>query len=196
MVRRHTSLSNPSHLRGIKLCPSRTKLRSAQRPGWCDHHKYEQTFSRSGTGLSLEGPVPESISCGQRALPASYTHGDRSLPARDRSPRAELSGLSQTFFLLAGCVYGTSPCMRDWTPRANIPRRAFCHIFSLRGPDLWNTKSGVGCVRRFRRPGPEPLFGVCDDFAARWLSQLVDYTARQLERAVACATIRRRGSVA
>nr|CAD1837531.1 unnamed protein product [Ananas comosus var. bracteatus] len=63
-------------------------------------------FSDTGTGPSMDRPVPESITCEQSSSASFYAYGDRSLPARDRSPRAELSGRSQIFPVFAGCAYG------------------------------------------------------------------------------------------
>nr|CAD1832953.1 unnamed protein product [Ananas comosus var. bracteatus] len=57
-------------------------------------------------------PVPlwtnqsRSSLCEHRLSASLYAYGDRSLPAKDRSPRAELSGLSQIFDALADCAYG------------------------------------------------------------------------------------------
>nr|CAD1830221.1 unnamed protein product [Ananas comosus var. bracteatus] len=112
-------------------------------------------FSRSGTGLSLEGPVPESLSCGLRLSANFYAYGNRSLPprtgpreldlragavccthhlrepvprARDRSPRADLCAGP---FLCRNPAYGNRSLIPGTSPRVqNLPSADFA-LFAL-----------------------------------------------------------------
>nr|CAD1827551.1 unnamed protein product [Ananas comosus var. bracteatus] len=102
----------------------------------------------------MDRPVLESNLCGQSSSASFYAHGDRSLPARDRSPRAELSGLSQIFLVLAGCAYGdrSSPegpdlqgpvPTRGIGPREQISLAEFPVGFGVLQPELkWRFSLG------------------------------------------------------
>nr|CAD1827550.1 unnamed protein product [Ananas comosus var. bracteatus] len=99
--------------------------------------------TRTGTGPSRQGPVPESLpgwgvyenrslwpGTGCIGLPRNPQLRGPVSPARDRSPRAELSGLSQIFIFLAGYVYGNWSLTPGTGPREQNPAKCRIALFS------------------------------------------------------------------
>nr|CAD1817117.1 unnamed protein product [Ananas comosus var. bracteatus] len=133
----------------------------------------------SGTGLWQERPVPSAEDCGVADATGPWQGGtgprrrhQREWPKLAKS--RETSSRDRLWW--ADRSPGTDLAGRDRFPNAWKMGRS-----SGTGPmsgrlSLWNTQGGVGRVRRFRRPGLYHRRGVCDDFAAGWVSRFVAYT--------------------
>nr|CAD1825861.1 unnamed protein product [Ananas comosus var. bracteatus] len=82
-------------------------------------------FSCSGTGLSLEGPVPESLSCGLRLSANFYAYGDRSSPPGTGPREQNSQDLAKFSFSSLAARTGTGLSQQGPVPESNTCAQRF-----------------------------------------------------------------------